>query len=311
MLSRRNVRIKVMQVLYAQSRDEQLTPEDLMKAYRSSVRNSFELYLYNLLFLVRIAEYASTDLARRKAKLRPSDEDRAFTARLCENEHIQSLLQHAELQKTWRAYKMDKAIDEDTVRLMYQEVAKTPEYQAYLDIPEPMPEDHVNMLVHVYKVCLNNETYNDLMEDAFPLWTDDESLITGAMKKTIRALPAATGFLEEYRPSREATVDFGETMLRTVCLKNDEFLQIIEPTLQNWDAERVAVIDMILLKMALCELINFPTIPSKVTLNEFVEISKQYSTEKSKEFINGILDRLMKTLLKEGKIVKEGRGLAD
>jgi len=88
-------------------------------------------------------------------------------------------------------------------------------------------------------------------------------------------------------------------------------LGIIEPTLKNWDADRVAIIDMVLLKMALSELTSFPTIPTKVTLNEFVEISKLYSTDKSKDFINGILDRLMKKLNKEGKIQKEGRGLKE
>ncbi len=311
MLSRRNVRVKVMQVLYAQSRDEQLKAEDVMKAYRAGIRNSFELYLYNLLFLIRVAAYASADFARRKAKLRPTEEDRAFTPRLCENELVQSLLGHAELQKTLRAYKLDKTIDEDKVRLIYQELAKTPEYHNYLGLPDPKQEDHINILVHLYKVCLSNENFNDMVEDEFPLWTDDESLIVGAMKKTIRALPAQPDFLDDYRPSREATVDFGEKLLEAV-VKNDRYYQeLIVPTLENWDAERVAIVDMILIKMALGELMNFPSIPTKVTLNEFVEISKIYSTEKSRDFINGILDRLMKTLLREGKIVKEGRGLED
>lgn len=298
-------------MLYAQSRDEQLKAEDVMKAYRAGIRNSFELYLYNLLFLVRVATYASADFARRKAKLRPTDEDRAFSPRLCENELVRSLLEHAELQKTLRAYKLDKTIDEDKVRLIYQELAKTPEYHTYLGLPDPMQEDHINILVHLYKVCLSNENFNDMVEDEFPLWTDDESLIVGAMKKTIRALPARPDFLDDYRPSREATVDFGERLLEAV-VKNDRYYQeLIVPTLENWDAERVAIVDMILIKMALGELMNFPSIPTKVTLNEFVEISKIYSTEKSRDFINGILDRLMKTLLREGKIVKEGRGLED
>ena len=100
-------------------------------------------------------------------------------------------------------------------------------------------------------------------------------------------------------------------MLSNVHNQNSELLEIIEPSLKNWDADRVAIIDMISLKMALSELMIFPTIPTKVTINEFVEISKMYSTEKSKDFINGILDRLMKKLDKEGKIKKEGRGLID
>ncbi len=311
MLSRRNVRVKVMQVLYAQSRDEKTNPDDVLKAYRANIRSSFELYLFNLLFLIRIASYASNDLARRKAKLRPSDEDRAFTARLSENPLVQSLLVNQELQKTLRAYQLDKAVEEDQARILYQEFLKTTDYQEYLALDEPAEQDHINILIQLYKLCLANETFNDWVEDAFPLWTDDESLIVGAMKKTIRALPAQPGFLDEYRPSREATVEFGETMLRLMAQHEDEYFKLIEPTLKNWDADRVAVIDMILLKMAICELLNFPSIPTKVTLNEFLEISKQYSTEKSREFINGILDRLMKVLMKDGKIVKEGRGLIE
>lgn len=311
MLSRRNVRVKVMQMLYARSRDEQLLPEDVMKAYRAGIRNSFELYLFNLYFVMRAAEYASADHTRRKAKLRPSPEDHTFVPRLSENELVQSLLQHAELQKTIRAYKLDKAIDDDKVKRMYMEFAKTPEYLAYLDLPAPKPEDHINILVHLYKVCLGNENFNDMVEDVFPLWTDDESLIVGAMKKTLRALPAQPDFLDDYRPSKEATVEFGEKLLAIVVENDRPYQEIIVPTLENWDAERVAVLDMILLKMALGELLNFPSIPTKVTLNEFVEISKIYSTEKSRDFINGILDRLMKRLLKEGKIVKQGRGLVD
>ena len=122
-------------------------------------------------------------------------------------------------------------------------------------------------------------------------------------------MPVSEDFYEAYKPTDDTVKEFGEVLLEKVHEDGDELFNIIEPTLKNWDAERVAVIDMILLKMAVCELVNFPTIPTKVTLNEFVEISKMYSTDKSKDFINGILDRLLKKLEKEGKVVKEGRGL--
>lgn len=131
------------------------------------------------------------------------------------------------------------------------------------------------------------------------------------MKKTIKALPVDGTFYQEYEPADETVKEFGEVLLKKVCEEDGDLSEIIEPMLKNWDAERVAVIDMILLKMAVCELVSFPTIPTKVTLNEFVEISKLYSTDKSKDFINGILDRLMKKLDKDGKIVKEGRGLIE
>ena len=150
-----------------------------------------------------------------------------------------------------------------------------------------------------------------MIEDRYPFWSDDKSLVIGAIKRSLKTLPTEDDFYEVHRPTAETTQDFGEVLFKNVFEEENKLLELIEPTLNNWDVERVAVIDMVLLKMALCELMNFPTIPTKVTLNEFVEISKQYSTEKSKDFINGILDRLMKRLHKDGKIVKEGRGLVE
>jgi len=136
-------------------------------------------------------------------------------------------------------------------------------------------------------------------------------LVAGAMKKTLKATPVSGDFFREHEPSDATVLEFGEELLKKTCEEDLSLFKEIEPTLRNWDAERVAILDMVMLKMALCELLHFPTIPTKVTINEFVEISKVYSTEKSREFINGILDRLMKELSDQGRIVKEGRGLLE
>jgi N utilization substance protein B len=311
MLSRRNVRIKVMQMLYALGRDNRLTFEELLARYRDKIDKSFELYMFCLLYLVRIAEYAQQDAARRKSKLLPTEEDLNFSAKLAENELLQSLVKHPFVARFAKMRKFDEKIDEDRVRQFYTEFAKSKVYKDYVYQPDTGHEAHQLMLLALFKFCIQSEAFEEILEDYYANWTDDKSLIIGAIKKTAKALPAADDFHEEYKPSEEATVEFGEELLRLAFHEDQELLGIIEPTLRNWDADRVAVIDMILIKMALCELMNFPTIPSKVTLNEFVEISKLYSTEKSKDFINGILDRLMKKLEKEGKIKKEGRGLLE
>lgn len=311
MLSRRNVRIKVMQMLYSQSKDESLTSEDLLTRYSSRINKSFQLYLFNLLYFLRIAEYAKEDAERKMSKFLPTDEDKQFTAKLCENELVASLEDNEKLQLLFKHYKLNELIDKDIVRLIYTEFAKNDEYREYVMKEDTEEEDHREILLSLYKHCVQSENFEDKIEDHFAQWVDDQSLIIGAMKKTIKALPAEEDFFEEYRPNKETTLDFGEQLLREVLEKDQNLLDLIEPTLKNWDADRVAIIDMILLKMALTELMTFPTIPSKVTINEFVEISKLYSTEKSKDFINGILDRLMKKLNKEGKIRKEGRGLLE
>ncbi|MCB0609390.1 MAG: transcription antitermination protein NusB [Lewinellaceae bacterium] len=312
MLSRRNVRVKVMQVLYSMSRDQELDLNGAFKRYQDIVWKSFELYLFNLILLTKVAEYSRHDASRKQAKLLPSEEDKNFTAKLGDNPLMESLDRHENLQRLYRKHKVEGRIDKDLVRLVYTEFAKTDEYKEYVAKSPNTNEEHLNILLSLYKLCLANEAFCELLEDHFPLWTDDKSLVVGAIKKTVKALPLTDpAYFDEFLPPDETVKDFGEKLLLKVGSSESQLLETIEPVLKNWDAERVAVIDMILIKMAICEFIYFPTIPTKVTLNEFVEISKLYSTDKSKDFINGILDRLLKQLLDDGKIKKEGRGLVD
>lgn len=311
MLSRRNVRIKVMQILYALGRDKNLKLEEALQRYREKVSKSFELYLLNLEYFIQLCAYALQDEQLKKSKLRPTQEDKLFSARLATNPLTGSLRNNEGLKKLFRYYQVSDRIDAENIRRFYYDFAKGEAYKKYLELPDPTSSDHEHILLELYRFCLAQEEFDELMEDAYAQWIDDKSLITGAMKKTLKALPAPSDFFEPYRPNDETTVDYGEVLLKKVFLEDEALLQVIEPTLKNWDAERVAIIDMILLKMALAELITFPSIPTKVTLNEFVEIAKTYSTDKSKDFINGILDRLMKQLVIEGKIKKDGRGLQE
>lgn len=300
-----------MQVLYAMSRDKELTFRQAMTLYNSSIRQSFEMYLFNVLQLVRVAEYAKIDHASKLAKHRPTDEDKAFRPKLFENEMVKSILENRGFKTQISARKIAERLTDDDTRYLYNEFAKTTDYTEFLASHEETPDTYRQIILNLYKHFNGSEHFNEMMEDRFFSWYDDKSLIVGAMKKTLKALPAEGDFYEEYEPTDETVREFGEILLEKANTENELLLKIIEPALKNWDAERVAVMDMILLKMALCELMTFPSIPTKVTLNEYVEISKLYSTDKSKDFINGILDRLMKKLEKEGKIVKEGRGLID
>ena len=297
-------------MLYAMSRDPKLTFEDVLKNYRESIQHSFELYLFNLQFIVSVAKYSLKDADRRAKKHLPSEEDKIFSPKLYHNDLMQAIVLNDQFIDLVKKYDLDEMIDSDFVRTLYIDFAKKDEYKKYFREENTHDEDRL-ILLDLYKTLISKETYNETMEDKYPLWGDDKSLIVGTIKKTIKALPDRVDFCEIYRPQHETTVEFGEALLTDVHTNNESLLEIIEPTLKNWDADRVAIIDMISLKMALSELMIFPTIPTKVTINEFVEISKMYSTEKSKDFINGVLDRLMKKLDKEGKIKKEGRGLLD
>ena len=308
MLSRRNIRVKVMQSLYALDRDAELTFDKVLKNYRVSLEQSFDLYLFTLKFFYDVLQHALTDEFARHSKHLPSADDRKFRALIVNNPLISSLKENHFFQVKYRSSKL-ASIDQDIIRRIYYDFAKKKEYLEYATSQNLRQEDHSNMLLMAYKHFNNNETFTEILDDNFGNWTDDKSLIIGTIKKTIRDLPVEGDLFQKYVPSTETTDDFGIELLNNVRKKNTELEEIIHPTLKNWDADRVAVLDMILLKMAVSELVIFPSIPKKVTLNEYLDLSKLYSTDKSKEFLNGILDRLMKELSKSGKIVKTGRGL--
>lgn len=310
MLSRRSVRIKVMQVLYAMNRDGVAPTLKAAGQYYSRLTNaSYELYLLNLLTFLRVAEYARQDQERRHSKLRPKEADLAFTAKFADNEFLDSLGKNMDFTLAVSKAKLKGRLDADKIRALYTDFAKTEAYENFITTKENSRQDFIDLYLGLYKYLINEEKFVDIMEDTFPLWQDDKSLVVGAMKKTIKALPLAEDFLDAYTPSAETVVEFGEELLLKVVDADTELLNLISPSLKNWDAERVAILDMILLKMAIAEFLYFPSIPTKVTLNEFVDISKLYSTDKSKDFINGILDRLLRKLTEDKLITKEGRGL--
>lgn len=311
MLSRRSVRVKVMQLLYMLNRDESLELSEVQQAYKDGIWKAFELYIYHLYLTLRVAQYAEKDAANRAAKLVPSDDDKVFEPRFSTNNCTNSLANHVEFLHLVKKFKASENLDEDHIRSLYNGFADQPEYKAYLELESPSDTDHAKAMIELYRYLSTNDLFLDMTEDRYNNWSDDESLVMGAMKKTLKSMPLSGEFYKEHEPSDETVREFGAELLLRTAQEDAALLAEIQPTLKNWDADRVAILDMIMLKMALCELLHFPTIPTKVTLNEFVEISKNYSTDKSKEFINGILDRLMKQLTESGKIVKEGRGLID
>lgn len=313
MLSRRNIRVKVMQMLYSINRDAELSLKELVTRYHQGVSKSYEMYLYSIQHFIKVAEVSILDAGNRKTKLLPTDEDKKFTPKLYENKFIQSLVNHKGLQEQIKKYTIEARIDSDNVRMLYAEFSKSPIYKNFINQDNISDEDYLEVLLALYKFCYHEEVYEDLIESNYHWWIDDESLVIGVMKKTIKGLPydPTNKFYEEYIPDDEAVTDFGELILKSVVTKDKELVELIEGFLVNWDPDRVAILDMICIKMAVCEMMYCPSIPTKVTINEYVEISKQYSTEKSKEFINGILDHLKNHLSEQGKIVKEGRGLIE
>lgn len=313
MLSRRNSRIKVMQLLYAKNRDASLNLVDLLKRYNYYGVATHNLYLYSIQQIVDVARGALYDSNLRKAKMLPTPADKLFKPTLYENAVLQQFLEESKFIKLTKQHGLTGRTDTDLNRVFYMGFLETPAYKNYLLLEEQDRTEaiHKIILLDIYKYLLKRETFIEQLVDFSPSWIDDESLIVASVKKLLKGLPQSDEFIETFNEEDVETLAFGKDLLRKTYEKDAEILELIKPELQNWDSERVATLDMVMMKMAITEMTDFPSIPTKVTINEYVEISKVYSTDKSREFINGILDKLLKLLGERGSIQKAGRGLVD
>lgn len=311
MLSRHNIRVKVLQTLYAHTQDDFSTPAFAELSYIRAVQSSYKLYLYNLYFLQCLADYNQRDFDVKHNKNLPSQEDLNASLRLYENPVIDALRKNAKFQKLVKQEYIQGMVDPDYVRLLFKKFTQTPYYQTYVEMENVPIREHQYCLVNLYKFILNEEVFQEQIDDHFPLWEEDLSLLYGAVKNTIRQLPENIDFVDAFVPDPEFVNEFGKKLMYNVITYDKEFQPFIAEKLRNWQEDRIALMDMIIIKMAMAELMYHPSVPTKVTLDEYVSIAKEYSTDKSKRFINGILDRLMHTLQQEGKIQKTGRGLQE
>ncbi len=315
MLSRRNIRIKVMQVLYSKRVDHKSNKAEIVKQFDAGVRQFFEAYLYNLYLIERIAKFAVDDLKIRKAKHLPAYYDRIFTSKLYDNELIQSLVQNTQLQKQYEALKFDKMSDEDLIKKLYNYFAETTEYQNYItqSIDDNISDDnddeggpltHLDALLAFYRFIRKHELFVEMVDNNYRVWSDDSSLVIGAVKKSLKRLPTEGAFFNDYQPDNETINDFGYPLLHYILDQDETLTKIIRPRIENWDISRIALLDLIFIKMAIAEFLIFENIPTKVSINEYVELSKRYSTDKSKEFVNGVLDKVLENLKRENRIKK-------
>ena len=299
-----------MQILFAKNRDSELSDRMAMRTFETSLNTTFYQYLLNLYVMIGVFRVAEKDTDRRSTKHIKSEVDEKFSDRLFTNEFVQSIFNHKELNKKFKDNHLEASVDKSNFRSIYKSFGKEDFYLEYAIADEVSKEQHIELLHELYRNIRKNEIFNELMEDHSATWKDDKSLVIGAIKKTLKALPLDPDYLTKLEIPEE-TYEFGIKLLNRVLQEDEELGNIFEPTLKNWDIERLAILDVILLKMAICEFLHFDSIPTKVTLNEYVEIAKVYSTSKSKDFINGILDKVMRELDDQGKINKSGRGLMD
>jgi len=314
MLTRRHIRVKVMQCIYAliQSKDDSL--EKQQKFLKTSIENMYNLYLLLLSLLAEIHEMAKNqaELSNKKYLENASDNfpnkkkflENRLLHQISGNQLLKTELENRKL-KNWY-------LNEEYVKLIYKEIIESDNYTGYMHSIKDSYDFDRELVLNLYKnVIAPNEKIYDYFEDDKLTWVDDipivNTFIVKQLKK-VREQQPEKFFLPDLLKD-DADMDFALELLTKTLLNDAEWEKEIEGKTPNWDKDRIADVDSILLKMAICELLNFSSIPEKVTINEFLEIAKEYSTPKSSIFINGILDKLVKEYKAEGKLKKMGRGL--
>ncbi len=312
MLSRRNVRIKVMQTVYAHEHDQEKTLERLEKTMLENINSFYRAFLYNLYIICKTVEYVITDVQIRSEKFIQAEKEN-FSVQLFYNPIIQHLVEKENLYREMRREKLDNRADTDYFRMFFQSLKKSEEYERYSDKENPLLPEDQEIISFIYKhILFPNEIFQQHIEDIFPGWLDDKDAIYHSVINTVASIsPAQKAFVINRSKEMKESKEFAINLLHSTLHHEEELTFLIAPFLENWDKERLAIMDFILMKMAVTEMLYLPEIPVKVTMNEYIELAKIYSTPKSGEFINGILDAIMKKLKEEEKIVKEGRGMKD
>lgn len=302
MISRRNIRVKVMQLLYIiETINEPQAFKSPVNELQKHFDKSKELFVYLIYFLTEVARYAETDAKNRTSKNITTFEDLNVNIKLAGNEILWQILASESFRKSVEADKPELIIDKELLRKIYQNLVQTDEYKAYILEQSRDRKSEKSILQFIFTaLMLPNESFEAHIEEFFPNWDDDGEMMDQLVLNYLQK-PAAYNLQQII--SNDKWI-YAKTLLNTVIDKKEYVLELIKPKLINWDADRIAILDMILLNMGICELLYFETIPTKVTINEYIDLAKDYSTPQSGQFINGLLDNLHKELMLEGKIQK-------
>ncbi|MBS1668590.1 MAG: transcription antitermination factor NusB [Bacteroidetes bacterium] len=302
MISRRNIRVKVMQTLYSlEARENEQKPGEDIRILQKHFDHTRQLFIYLIHFITEIAQYAETDSRVRASKHLPSDQDRNVNTRLAGNEMLWKILEDASYQKALAADKPQLHINKELVKKLYQELAETNEYKKYILAEARDKKSEKDILLFIFsELMLPNDVFESYAEELFPNWDDDIEMLVQFVNAYI-SKPNSVDFQDMLGKEKW---DFAKGLLLTVQDKKEITMELIKPKLKNWDAERIATLDMILMQMGVCEFLFFETIPPKVTINEYIDLAKEYSTEQSGHFVNGILDNIHKELVAGDKMHK-------
>jgi len=302
MISRRNIRVKVMQTVYTLSTLEtELKPGEPVKLLQRHFEQSKDLLTYLAYFLTEVARYAETDAHIKSNKHLPTKEDLNVNIKIAGNEILWKIKENVSFQQAVSKGKPDQKIDKELVRKTYHRLVDTPQYKEYMVANERNQNKERELLELILNdLMLADEIFISHLEEYFINWDDDADMILQTLKNALQK-PSTANFTEVISPDKW---EFAKTLLNTAIEKEKHLESFIVPKLKNWDPERIAAIDMIIMRLGVAEFLYFETIPPKVTINEYIDIAKEYSTQQSGQFVNGILDNIHKELVQQNNLHK-------
>ena len=312
MFNRRQLRIKVLHALYALHSDKEGSVESTHKLLQDSLDKTYELYLMLLLLIAEFQDAAIERIEAGRMKQQPTKEDLHPNTKFVNNKPLRVITKSKVLAKEAANRNLGWGQEQDFVKRLFKSLVASEEYIAYMDNEERgFQHDRESLNRMFRKHIANDELIQDWMEEQSILWSDDLDLACSIVLKTVKTITEDSEDLllsEMWKEEGDDKQFLEQLFSRTLALTGDHDKRI-EEAAANWDLERIATVDLLLLRMALAEARTFETIPLKVTMNEYIDLAKFYSTEKSSAFVNGVLDKLFNAMKEDGTIVKTGRGL--
>jgi N utilization substance protein B len=305
MISRRNIRIKVMQSLYTVATMDALQTDEskakCVNILNEKLNRSLDLFVTTILYILKVAQYAERNARLNQSKLIPTDDELQNNTKIAGNLFLWQILSNETFTEKVKSNHLEEQVNEDWIKKIFQQLQQSDLYRTYIKKKDrELKYDKKIMLFIWEQLMFKNEDLLEHFSDDLNGWDDDKDMIFMLVENFFKH-NSTYNYLQLVS---EEKLEYAQNLIRAVIEKDSIFQGIIEPKLRNWDPERVALIDTILLKMGICEFLYFPTIPTKVTINEYIEIAKVYSTPQSGQFVNGVLDNICKGFEAENKIRK-------
>ena len=307
MINRVLIRLKIVQIVYAYYQNGGKNLDTAEKELFFSLSKAYDLYNYLLLSMVEVTKQANKRLNAAKNKLVPTKEELFPNTKFVENRFIAQLEVNKQLLEFSNNQKKTWENEADFVKTLCDKILESDIYKEYMASETSSYEEDRELWRKLYKnIIFNNIELDQVLEDQSLYWNDDKEIVDTFVLKTIKRFDEKNGAKQELLPEfkDEEDQDFARRLFRRTILNADYYRHLISENTKNWDLDRVAFMDVVIMQIALAEILSFPNIPVSVSLNEYVEIAKLYSTPKSGGFINGTLDGIVNSLKKENKLTK-------